>query len=385
MKALGAGILMKNLSIIIPVKIESTFRQTNFEFVLKYLTTIVPESELVVVGHIDNPYDQNSFAGNVQYFELEVEFTKSYYCNYGAAQAQNEILCFYDSDCLVTAEGLQEIIERITAGEISMGFPFKRFICTGLIETEGLLEKGVGAVAGFAPNSNSMGALVNEFSFQEWPHPGAAQMVHRDVFKKVLGYNEFLTTWGGEDVEFLEKIQFVYGIGQVQYTHSDVDCIHLYHTRPPSLWNATFLDLDRQRYVYHFYQSLNVENRDACIAYQAKSDWLNDTIRDTIDSIRDAEEEFVFLKQDIDVINESFPEYQVSFFTREESYNEFLKRKNGNTFERHSTFFKESISGQIQLEKFEIRMVKHLRNSLLRQQKIIEDGKCGLNSIVARG
>ncbi len=385
MKAFGAGILMKNLSIIIPVKIESTFRQINFEFIVKYLTAIAPECELVVVGHIDNPYNQDSFTGNIQYIELEAEFTKSFYCNYGAARAQNEILCFYDSDCLVTAEGLKEIIERITAGEISMGFPFKRFICSGLIETEELLEKGVEAVAEFAPNPNTLGALVNEFGFQEWPHPGAAQMVHRDVFKRVLGYNEFLTTWGGEDVEFLEKIQFVYGAGQVQYTNLDVDCIHLYHTRPPSKWNKTFLDLDRQRYVYHFYQSLRVENRDACIAYQAKSDWLNDSIRDTIDSIRDAEEEFVFLKQDIDVINESFPEYQVSFFTREESYNEFLKRKNGNTFERHSAYFSESITGQLELETFENRMVNHLRNSLRVQQKAVEDGKLGLNTIVAQG
>ncbi|MDP3066236.1 MAG: galactosyltransferase-related protein [Methanobacteriaceae archaeon] len=210
---------MKNISIILPYKSDNGQHDINFNYVFNRLKEDFPKGE-IIVGE-DSP-------GNSS-------FNRSRAINSGVKKSSNDIIMIHDVDIILPKENVKQGINSLKT--YPMIFPFWHF--WHLPKT--LSHK---IIAGMKFDYHKL----LEYNLQE-VHPGGtngggAQIIMKDAFNSIGGYDERFVGWGWEDVLFNFKMKEKYkpdGESDWGKWLPNKNLFHLWH--PPAPKNMGNKDL----------------------------------------------------------------------------------------------------------------------------------------------
>lgn len=156
-------------------------------------------------------------------------FNKSWAVNAGVVAAAGEasVICVLDGDALVDRQFLERNLARFGDPALGALAPFRDLLY--LDE-----ESSSWAVARRCVEHDAAIDAERTRGFTAYRAPGVCVWLRRDVFDRINGFDERYEGWGGEDLDFVLRIQTVTAF----HYFSDL-MVHLNHPFPPNLVDAT--------------------------------------------------------------------------------------------------------------------------------------------------
>lgn len=206
------------ISIIIPYRDpiypDRDIRKKNFEYVQKHFKKFLPTAE-IIIG------DQNN---------EEKDFCRSNAINNGVKESSGDILILSDADVLLTKTSLKNTIKLLPKHDfiLPFGYVVKMNPDTSatLLWNDHLnfreMEEDALEIINIRPGESSYGDKL----------AGGMQLITRELFDRVNGYDERFKGWGYEDTAFCWKIQKELGDYPIL---NDDKLYHLWHPRDNQL------------------------------------------------------------------------------------------------------------------------------------------------------
>jgi len=189
---------LSELTIIIPVKIDSNDRLNNLDLVVNYLQNNIT-SNIIICEQDTEPSLEGRYKCNYMYVKMGNNFNKSKSVNKAAKTVNTPVLAIYDTDALVTASQLAKATSVILDKKAQVMYPYdgrfydvpKNYHST-LKNTGDLNVVNLNECKLF--NSGSVGGIV---------------LFDKEIFLKYGGANEKFEGWGYEDNELYVRFQKV--------------------------------------------------------------------------------------------------------------------------------------------------------------------------------
>jgi hypothetical protein len=150
-------------------------------------------------------------------------FNKSWAVNLGVGMAQQpaDLICVLDADILVDRDFVSRNVERFNHPAAGAHLPFRDVLY--LDERSSRL-----AIDGRCRDGQPAVRLEEVRGFQVRRAPGGCVWLRSDVFEAVNGFDERFEDWGGEDLDFVLRLQLATAI----HFYDDA-LLHLWH--PPTI------------------------------------------------------------------------------------------------------------------------------------------------------
>lgn len=257
--------ITKELTIVIPVRIDSIERKENLDTVISFFMNCTFAH--IIVLEADNEqkykYDISDKRLSLHFIkDNDPIFYRTRYLNQLLRMSKTNIVGIWDTDVLVHSSQINHSVYAIKTGS-TMSFPYDgRFIYLNI--------------------QDSTTARLDTYSFMEnnqskdtrpvfWrPSVGGAFIVNRDKYLKAGGENENFYGWGPEDVERVKRMEIL----EEKIDRADGVLFHLYHPRNiNSLPAPGSIGRNNTKEFLKICQM----NRDSLIAYIEK--WAVEPIR----------------------------------------------------------------------------------------------------------
>jgi len=203
------------LSVVIPVG--GADRISQFHTVLRsFFSQSEQKIEIIAVEHADTSLYRDACLGGARYVHVHrapgAHFNKSAAMNAGVREARSDVVLLHDGDVVVPEGYVRSILDRVALGWEAVR-PI-RFLF--------LLDK---ASSG---RFVSQGELPRSVSEVQQHNPGLSTAVRHDVYWAIGGHDERFEGWGGEDNEFLDRLQT-----RRLFAGAYAPGIHLWHAAAP--------------------------------------------------------------------------------------------------------------------------------------------------------
>ncbi len=242
---------LQNVTVLIPVRIDSIIRLENVLAVISYLWE---NFELNIMVWEAAPYNnhklQRLLPSNVLY-EFSVDndpvFYRTKYINNMAQMQKSGIVAVWDADVLLPVHQVSTAVSLITTNDCDIVYPYDGiFLDTSICIRQMYMENpNVSLLEELAP---MMPSLYGKGSF------GGVFFVDAEVYRRTGMENLNFYGWGAEDWERYERWRNMgYKIGRVKG-----DLFHLWHPRD---MNGRY-NSDRQRKLSN-YESLSIKYSSA--------------------------------------------------------------------------------------------------------------------------
>jgi N-terminal domain of galactosyltransferase len=199
-------------SFVIPHR--GTQRQPLLEATIRSIASLPGDVECIVVEQDFQPR-LSSLPGNVRHLHAShptdnERWHKCFAFNIGVQEARGEIVICHDGDILVPTNYLDVIREHLIQREQDVVFPQRFLFYLNQSTTKHLLKQG---------NLSALANTVPEMVKQNWT--GGTLAITKQAYKKVGGFDEAFTDWGGEDLEFYDRCKTLDGwfFGYVPFAH----------------------------------------------------------------------------------------------------------------------------------------------------------------------
>lgn len=173
--------------------------------------------EIIVVESGEKPLFKHLCPESVKYCfvqrDANEDFNKSQLMNIGATEATSPVLLLHDADIVVPVHYVEQALEIIAQGWEAVR-PIRLLFC---------LDQP--ASSSFISDNSSMPAEVSDV-MQNFP--GASTVVLSDSYWAIGGHDEQFRGWGGEDVDFLQRLQT-----RKLFQGAYAPAIHLWHPFSP--------------------------------------------------------------------------------------------------------------------------------------------------------
>jgi glycosyltransferase involved in cell wall biosynthesis len=206
-----------HLSVIIPFREgDDLTRDRVFQDTLRYYTTGLPEAEIIVAVDPLNAYP----------------FNKSAAINHGVRKSRGKILAIVDADCYIDCDTIRqvarEIEEAVDEGRRLWYIPYERFYrlnkTTTLEILPDLQSNATLASLGDPPSDDKLDPSPANHSTGHY-YGALIQIMPREAFDCVGGWDVLFSGWGSEDVSMLLSLDTLYGSHKV----FDGPVYHLWH------------------------------------------------------------------------------------------------------------------------------------------------------------
>lgn len=208
---------MENISIVVPLRVDSWERETNLCCVLKFLLKLdfiyIDVLEADVKLHFSFPKHERLRYRFV--YDNEPVFYRTKYLNVLMKGASFPIVGIWDTEVLIPEKQIRKAVNRIQEGCV-MCFPYDgdfRF----LNETESKVIR---------ENSHLLHPMQG-YRVLGRPSVGGAFIVNREQYLAAGGENESFYGWGPEDVERVKRLEIL----ELPIARIKGSLYHLYHQR----------------------------------------------------------------------------------------------------------------------------------------------------------
>lgn len=189
--------MFERVSILIPYKPDSGIRDRNFHWVKEFYEKMFPEAEICVGVSEEEP------------------FNRAQAINRAAKQATRDLFVIIDGDIFCDPEVMKDAVEH--AIKAPWVIPFRKIVRITEENSRMLLE-----------TSPTWPVEVTEFELihtSEFTHLGGFNVISRDHFLAVGGFDERFSGWGGEDDAFSCAVNTLCG----RYKRLEHTIYHLWH------------------------------------------------------------------------------------------------------------------------------------------------------------
>lgn len=205
----------RNLTIVIPFRIDSTERERNLNLVVKFLLEYTQAEIIILEADIISRYAPVDHVRLSYYFVFDNKriFHRTHYINQLLHLSKTEIVGVWDTDVLLPTLQINSAVCRIMEGN-TMCFPYK--------------EKFINLTAKESLMVYQNTKKISEFESKTGNYSvGGAFVVNKRKYLLAGGENETFYGWGPEDIERVKRLEILgYRIDWISG-----NIYHLYHPR----------------------------------------------------------------------------------------------------------------------------------------------------------
>ena len=189
---------LNELTIIIPVKIDSDDRLSNLDIVVNYLQSNVTSNIIVCEQDIE-PKLEGRYTCKYMYIKMGNNFNKSKSINTAAKVTKTPVLAVYDTDAIVTVGQLVKATKVILDKHAHVVYPYDGKFYDVPKKYHNILKE-----------TGDLNAVnLDECKLFNNNSVGGAVLFDTDVFLRYGGANEKFEGWGYEDNELYVRFQKV--------------------------------------------------------------------------------------------------------------------------------------------------------------------------------
>jgi GT2 family glycosyltransferase len=219
---------MPELAFILHYRKDSEDREQNLRNVLKFLRDNFDECHVRVVcddtsnnfGLYKWIFDKGDIASI--FLTNDDHFKKSLAFNEGAFSNIRKILCFWDVDVIIDPKFINAAYKTILEGKADHVYPFNgTFIDVNKELFPELLDQKFDLL-------NELYRQKHEWlEFASGESPGGCNMISREAFFNIDGYDERFIGWGFEDTDFYQRSLKANNL--MRFSDPDAICWHMHH------------------------------------------------------------------------------------------------------------------------------------------------------------
>lgn len=171
-------------------------------------------------------------------------FRKSMCFNMVAEKSPQKILCFWDVDVIIDPVNIKKSYDSLMEGKADHVYPFNGlFINVNKAMFPNLLNQDFDNLYSLYKQGHDW------LEFASGESPGGCNMITREAFEKIGGYDERFIGWGFEDTDFFHRSLKVNRLGRI--TDEKAICWHMHHDQAIRLENP------------HYQNNLKIFNENA--------------------------------------------------------------------------------------------------------------------------
>lgn len=193
---------LKEVSFLIPVRIDSESRLENLYFTTRYLQKYFDTNIIIAESDIVQKVDTSLLPQNCEhhfFYDDSPLFFRTKINNWLIRKAQTPIIGIYDTDVIAPVQQILESVELLKKNYCQMAFPYDG----SFVSVDSLFKEMFGKILDtqlFCLNENKFIAGVKR-SF------GGAVFINRDVYLNAGMENEYLKSWGPDDIERQKRMR----------------------------------------------------------------------------------------------------------------------------------------------------------------------------------
>lgn len=244
--------ISKELTVVIPLRIDSEERKENLDAIVKFFTEQTEASIIILEADKSRKYE---YASNERLSYIFVEddneiFFRTHYLNQLIALSPTPIVGVWDTDVLMPVLQIYEAILRIKQGA-TMCFPYD----SGFIPVS--KEESISI-------RSDLSVIYQIDSYKGIYSLGGAFIINKEKYLWAGGENEFFYGWGPEDVERVKRMEIL----GLEVCRVQGLLYHLYH---PVGKNSTCDTKERD--IYNLQTLLNICKMDKTELLSHISKW----------------------------------------------------------------------------------------------------------------
>jgi predicted glycosyltransferase involved in capsule biosynthesis len=224
---------MKNTTVIIHFRADCVDRIFNLKVLLGYLSSHnIGEIILINDDKVIDPiirWVNKKYPNIVTLFlKNDDDFKKSLAFNIAAQLSKFDVFCFCDVDVLIPIEQLIESENLILSNVVDHVFPFCGiFINVKKCFFESFLPTYNFRILYEQVEDSNLGYNNDNICVKSDNSPGGCNLISKDAFYKIGGYDIDFIGWGFEDTDFKERSKLM---NRVQYLDGEKYLFHLDHS-----------------------------------------------------------------------------------------------------------------------------------------------------------
>lgn len=227
----------QDVTIVIPLRIDSEERKQNIDALLAYLSAL-PELRVVILEAAPSKQYNliKKYFQVTSFFEPDTDpvFYRTYYINRLLETVTTPIIGVWDADVYVPYAQMEAAVQQIRSGNAVLSYPYDgRFYCLSPEQSRVYRRQLLSGVAAGRPEAPD--------NLPFWPDSvGGAFFVDRTRYLEAGGENEYFYGWGAEDRERFCRITSL----DRPVMRVDGPLFHFYH---PDGGNSHFADSAAER------------------------------------------------------------------------------------------------------------------------------------------
>lgn len=209
----------EEVAFIVPLRIDSEEREQNLDFLLAGLTTLFPNSEILLMEGDSQPrYKMKYPYPQVCYqFVKDTDpiFYRTRYLNDALEKVDSPVVGIWDTDIWASKEQIQCAINAIVEEKAVMSLPYDGRCCY-LSKTDSELFR-----------TGTSYEVLDSYGIYMENTNGGAFLVNRKTYLSAGGENELFYGWGPEDMERIKRMEIL----GLPVFRSEGPLFHVYHPR----------------------------------------------------------------------------------------------------------------------------------------------------------